>query len=70
MKDHVTCPGCKIDVALPDHTLLGEIVKCLACGVETEILSLGPFIPNLERVENWGEFRHQSPVSPLPASAR
>jgi lysine biosynthesis protein LysW len=52
MGDYVTCPGCKIDIALPDYTLLGEIVKCLVCGVETEVLSLGPFIPNLGGVES------------------
>jgi lysine biosynthesis protein LysW len=51
MKDYVTCPGCKVDIALSDHTLLGELVKCLACGNETEVRSLGPFIPNLEGVE-------------------
>ena len=68
MRDYVTCPGCKADVALPDHTLLGELVKCPACGVEFEVLSLGPFIPNLERVENWGE--PQVLVSPFLASAR
>jgi lysine biosynthesis protein LysW len=51
MKDYVTCPGCKADIALSDHTLLGELVKCLACGSETEVRSLGPFIPNFEGVE-------------------
>jgi lysine biosynthesis protein LysW len=52
MENYVTCPECKVNIALPDHTLLGEIVKCLGCGVETEVLSLGPFIPNLDGVES------------------
>jgi hypothetical protein len=51
MREYVTCPGCKVDIALSDHTLLGEVVKCLACGHQTEVRSLGPFIPNLEGVE-------------------
>ena len=53
MKDHVTCPACEVDVVLPDHTLLGEIVKCPNCGVEFEVLSLGPFIPGFLGPENW-----------------
>ena len=71
MKDYVTCPGCKADVALPDHTLLGELVKCSVCGLEFEVLSLGPFIPDLEGMENnWEEPHYQVTVSPFLASAR
>jgi lysine biosynthesis protein LysW len=70
MKDYVTCPECKADVALPGHTLLGELVKCSACGVEFEVLSLGPFVPDLEGMENWEEPHYQVTVSPFLASAR
>ena len=64
MKDYVTCPACEVNVALPDHTLLGEIVKCPQCGIEFEVLSLGPFIPGFQGLENWG-----GPPSQLPGSS-
>jgi lysine biosynthesis protein LysW len=70
MKDYVTCPRCKADVALPGHTMLGELVKCSECGVEFEVLSLGPFIPDSEAMEPWEKPHNQVPVSPFLASAR
>ncbi len=70
MKDYVTCPGCKVDVALPGHTLLGELVACSDCDIQFEVLSLGPFIPDLGRIENWEEPQYQVTVSPFLASAK
>lgn len=70
MKDYVTCPGCKVDVALPGHTLLGELVKCSACRFEFEVLSLGPFIPDLDGMHNWEEPQYQLPVSSFLPPAR
>jgi len=69
MNDYVTCPGCKVDVALPGHTLLGELVKCSECSVEFEIRSLGPFIPDLGEMENWEKPYYRVTVSPFLASA-
>ena len=71
MKDYVTCPGCEVDVVLPEHTVLGEIVKCQGCSVEFEVLSLGPFIPGFEGLERWRGSQSQVPSSFLRgASAR
>lgn len=68
MEDFVTCPGCKNDVTLPNHTVLGEIVKCPGCGLGIEILSLGPFIPGSAASAQWGKPRYQIPGSPFPGS--
>ena len=69
MQDYVTCPGCKVDVALPVHTLLGQLVACSDCGVKFEVLSLGPFIPDLGAIENWEEPKYRVTVSSFLSSA-
>lgn len=69
MKDYVTCPGCKVDMALPGHTLLGELVECSECCVRFEVLSLGPFIPDLDGTHNWEEPKYHLTVSQYLPSA-
>jgi lysine biosynthesis protein LysW len=70
MEDYVTCSGCKSDVALPRHTVLGEIVKCPGCGLGIEILSLGPFIPDSAVPEDWGEPRYETLSSSFSKQGR
>jgi lysine biosynthesis protein LysW len=69
MEDYVTCPACEVDVVLPDHTLLGELVKCSRCGAQFEVLSLGPFIPSFQGKENWGGPQSQVPGSSAHAAS-
>jgi lysine biosynthesis protein LysW len=63
MEYYVTCPACQTDVSLPNHTVLGEIVKCPGCGVGIEILSLSPFIPDAAALEDWRETQYKIPGS-------
>lgn len=53
----VECPECGAQINLPPDTEEGEIITCLDCGVELEVLSLNP--PTLELApeveEDWGE---------------
>lgn len=53
----VTCVVCDALVELPADVELGEIVDCLTCGTELEVLDGDPFAvaeaPDLE--EDWGE---------------
>ena len=46
MKNYVTCVRCRTDIALTGDTLQGDIVQCPECGLEQEVLSLDPFIPD------------------------
>ncbi len=53
----ITCPVCDIEVTVPEHSRLSEIVECADCSSELEILSLDPvtlaLAPEVE--EDWGE---------------
>ena len=51
------CPECDAEVAIPDDAMENELVACLECGMELEIMSLAPvtleLAPDVE--EDWGE---------------
>ena len=57
MSNHATCPECAADINLADDTLQGEIIQCPDCGVELEVMSLGPLVLQLapDEEEDWGE---------------
>lgn len=42
MTKTIKCPDCEEVVIIPDDAKVGEIVECLNCGAETEIISLDP----------------------------
>jgi alpha-aminoadipate carrier protein LysW len=54
---NVTCTECGAEFAIPDDTMVGEIVTCPECGVELEVVNLDPptvaLAPEVE--EDWGE---------------
>jgi alpha-aminoadipate carrier protein LysW len=54
---NVTCTECGAEFAIPDDTLVGEIVTCPECGVELEVVNLEPptVAPAPEVEEDWGE---------------
>ncbi len=51
------CPVCDAEVAISEDPVEGELLECQECGVELEILALGPITlgeaPDAE--EDWGE---------------
>ena len=53
----VTCPECEAEFELDEGTELNEIVVCIDCGVDLEVVSLNP--PAVEvapmEEEDWGE---------------
>lgn len=53
----VECVECGSGVDLPEDVVQNEIVECGACGVELEVVSVGPPEVELapEEEEDWGE---------------
>ena len=51
------CPECGGLVTLPANVEVGEVVQCAECGVELEVIALGPVELQLapEEEEDWGE---------------
>ncbi|MEM1179277.1 MAG: lysine biosynthesis protein LysW [Acidobacteriota bacterium] len=53
----VDCPECAVGVSLGASPMTHEIVPCVECGVELEVMSLDPLAvelaPDVE--EDWGE---------------
>ena len=51
------CPECAAKLELPSDVEESEIVVCPDCGVELEVMSLGPVTLELapEVEEDWGE---------------
>lgn len=51
------CPECDGEVEIPEDAMENEIVSCLECGAELEIMSLDPLELDLapEVEEDWGE---------------
>lgn len=51
------CPECDAQVEMPADAMENELIACLECGVELEIMSLAPITlelaPDVE--EDWGE---------------
>ncbi|MGQ0825914.1 MAG: lysine biosynthesis protein LysW [Actinomycetota bacterium] len=52
-----SCPECAAEVAVAGDTLVCEIITCLECTAELEVVALDPvelaLTPELE--EDWGE---------------
>lgn len=36
------CPDCSAEIRLSEEAIIGEFLICLNCGVELEIMGLGP----------------------------
>ena len=53
----VTCPECEAQIELEAGTEVGEIIVCSDCGVDLEVMALGPAIVQLAPMEqeDWGE---------------
>lgn len=51
------CPECDADVDIPTDAMENELISCLECGMELEIMSLDPIELELapEVEEDWGE---------------
>lgn len=51
------CPECAAELNAGNGTIQGEIIVCIECGVELEVISLEPFSVELapEVEEDWGE---------------
>lgn len=51
------CPECGGAVLLPASLEVGEIVQCSECGVDLEVIGLGPVELQVapEEEEDWGE---------------
>lgn len=51
------CPECDVQVDIPADAMENELIACLECGAELEIMSLAPITlelaPDVE--EDWGE---------------
>lgn len=51
------CPVCGASIARQRDMVVGELLECVECGSELEVLSLDPFLlaeaPQEE--EDWGE---------------
>lgn len=51
------CPECDGDIDIPADAVENELIACLECGVELEIMNLDPIELELapEVEEDWGE---------------
>ncbi|MDX1700115.1 MAG: lysine biosynthesis protein LysW [Melioribacteraceae bacterium] len=51
------CPVCGAEIKKENDTVIGELMECMDCGTELEVISLDPFkvdeAPQEE--EDWGE---------------
>lgn len=52
-----TCPVCDANVTIPADAMENELIVCVDCGTELEIVSLNPLRLELapEVEEDWGE---------------
>ena len=51
------CPVCEAKVPLEDNIVKGELIECLECGSELEVVSVDPLQLDEapEEEEDWGE---------------
>ena len=51
------CPECAAKIEMEEDVIKGEIIECLECGVELEVVGLDPIKLDLapEEEEDWGE---------------
>lgn len=54
---NVQCPECDANVLVPADVMQNELLACLDCGSELEVVSLDPLTLELapEVEEDWGE---------------
>jgi alpha-aminoadipate carrier protein LysW len=53
----VMCPECEAALDWPEKCVIGEVIPCIECGCELEVVSLQPLTLDLapEIEEDWGE---------------
>jgi len=53
----VNCPECDAPIVFEREPMRGEVNTCRECGVEVEVIDLGPLTVDLapEVEEDWGE---------------
>ena len=51
------CPECAAEIEMADKPIKGEIVECMECGAELEVVNVNPVKLDLapEEEEDWGE---------------
>ena len=51
------CPECAAEIEMADKLIKGEIVECMECGAELEVVRVNPVKLDLapEEEEDWGE---------------
>ena len=57
MKQPITCPECKAEIAAPATIQKGEVITCPDCGADLEVTGIDPIevkkAPEIQ--EDWGE---------------
>lgn len=53
----VECPGCGVEVIIPENAEKGEMLQCKECGTELEVTNKSPVEIRVapEAEEDWGE---------------
>lgn len=54
---NVQCPECDANILIPTDVMQNELLACLDCGSELEVVNLDPLTLELapEVEEDWGE---------------
>ncbi|MFA6602864.1 MAG: lysine biosynthesis protein LysW [Candidatus Shapirobacteria bacterium] len=42
LQSKIVCPDCQTDIAVINPLNIGDILECLECGTEVEVISLDP----------------------------
>ncbi|GAB1421589.1 lysine biosynthesis protein LysW [Anaerolineales bacterium] len=57
MTTQTLCPECEAEIKIAEDVLENELITCMDCGSELEVISLNPIqlelAPEIE--EDWGE---------------
>lgn len=51
------CPVCGAEVTLSEDTVVGELIECIDCGTELEVVDVDPVVLSEapQEEEDWGE---------------
>ncbi len=51
------CPVCALEIEFAEDTIVGELIECIDCGSELEVISVDPdkVEEAPETDEDWGE---------------
>lgn len=51
------CPVCGAEIKFDDDTVIGELLVCVDCGSELEVVSINPPLVNEapQEEEDWGQ---------------